>query len=70
MMFCYGPPRLLGRMVAEPDLAVIYDGVIDDRMASPSSATVETGILGGHLPTCTPRLDSEQQRDVLFPAAV
>jgi hypothetical protein len=36
MMFFYGLPGVLGRMVAEVDLTVTYDDAIDEHMAFPS----------------------------------
>ena len=66
MMFFYGLPGVLGRMVAEADLAVTYDEIIDERMAFPSiDEAVNTAILGGPLAGLyTNRLGDEQQRDV------
>jgi ubiquinone/menaquinone biosynthesis C-methylase UbiE len=66
MMFFYGLPGVLGRMVSEAKLAVTNDETIDERMAFPSvDEAVRTGILGGPLAGLyTNRLDDQQQRDV------
>lgn len=66
MMFFYGLPGVLGRMVAEATLAVTYDETIDERMAFPSiDEAVDTGILGAPLAGLyTNRLDAQQQRDI------
>ena len=55
MMFFYGLPGVLGRMVSEAKLAVTYDETIDERMAFPSvDEAVRTGSSEGHWPACTP----------------
>jgi ubiquinone/menaquinone biosynthesis C-methylase UbiE len=66
MMFFYGLPGVLGRMVGEANLAVTHDEAIDERMAFPSiDEAVDTAILGGPLAGLyTNRLKAEQQRDV------
>ena len=66
MMFFYGLPGVLGRMVAEANLAVTHDEAIEERMAFPSiEEAVNAGILGGALAGLyTNRLDAQQQRDV------
>ena len=66
MMFFYGLPGVLGRMVAEADLAVTYDEAIDERMAFPSiDAAVDAAVLGGPLAGLyASRLNAEQQAEV------
>jgi ubiquinone/menaquinone biosynthesis C-methylase UbiE len=66
MMFFYGLPGVLGRMVAEAGLAVIHDEAFDERMAFPSiDDAVDAGILGGALAGLfTNRLDAKQQAEV------
>ena len=66
MMFFYGLPGVLGRMVTEADLAITYDETIDEQMAFPSiDEAVDTGILGGPLAGLyTNRLDAQHQHDV------
>lgn len=66
MMFFYGLPGVLGRMVSEAKLAVAYDETIDERMAFPSiDEAVRTGILGSALAGLyTNRLDDRQQSEV------
>lgn len=66
MMFFYGLPGVLGRMVSEAKLTVTSDETFDERMAFPSiDEAVGTGILGSALAGLyTNRLDDEQQRDV------
>jgi hypothetical protein len=66
MMFFYGLPGVLGRMVAEADLAVTHDEAIDEHMAFPSlEEAVDAAILGGPLAGLySNRLHPEQQRDV------
>lgn len=66
MMFFYGLPGVLGRMVAEAGLSVTNDEIIDERMAFPSiDEAVQSAILGGPLAGLyANRLDDEQQRDV------
>jgi ubiquinone/menaquinone biosynthesis C-methylase UbiE len=66
MMFFYGLPGVLGRMVAEANLAVTYDEAIDERMAFPSiDDAVDAGILGGPLAGLyANRLNAQHQRDV------
>ena len=66
MMFFYGLPGVLGRMVSEAKLTVTYDEAIDERMAFPSiDEAVRTGILGSALAGLySNRLDDQQQRDV------
>jgi len=50
MMFFYGLPGVLGRMVGEVDLAVTHDVATDERMAFPSiDDAVDAAILGGPL---------------------
>ena len=68
MMFFYGLPGVLGRMVSEAKLTVTYDEDIDERMAFPSiDEAVGTGILGSALAGLyTNRLDDRQQREVLL----
>ena len=69
MMFFYGLPGVLGRMVSEAKLTVTHDETIDERMAFPSiDEAVRTGILGGALAGLySNRLDDQQQRDVRQP---
>jgi ubiquinone/menaquinone biosynthesis C-methylase UbiE len=66
MMFFYGLPGVLGRMVSEANLAVTYDETIDEQMAFPSiDEAVDTGIFGAPLAGLyANRLDDQQQRDV------
>lgn len=66
MMFFYGLPGVLGRMVAETGLSVTYDETIDERMAFPSiDDAVDAGILGGPLAGLyTNRLTAEHQTEV------
>ena len=66
MMFFYGLPGVLGRMVSEAKHTVTYDETIDERMAFPSiDEAVRTGILGSALAGLyTNRLDDRQQREV------
>ncbi len=66
MMFFYGLPGVLGRMVAEADLTVTHDEIIDERMGFPSiDEAVNTAILGGPLAGLyTNRLDAQKQGDV------
>ncbi len=66
MMFFYGLPGVLGRMVAEADLAVTCDEAFDERMAFPSiEVAVDAAILGGALAGLyTNRLNGEQQAEV------
>jgi ubiquinone/menaquinone biosynthesis C-methylase UbiE len=66
MMFFYGLPGVLGRMVSEAKLAVTHDETIDERMAFPSiDEAVRTGILGSALAGLyTNRLNDQQQGDV------
>ncbi|MGH9036751.1 MAG: class I SAM-dependent methyltransferase [Acidimicrobiia bacterium] len=67
MMFFYGLPGVLGRMVEdEANLAVIYDETIDERMAFPSiDDAVDAGILGGPLAGLYGnRLTTEHQQEV------
>jgi ubiquinone/menaquinone biosynthesis C-methylase UbiE len=66
MMFFYGLPGVLGRMVAEADLTVTCDELIDERMAFPSvDEAVNTAILGGPLAGLyANRLDVERQQEV------
>ena len=66
MMFFYGLPGVLGRMIDETDFVVTHDEAIDERMAFPSiDEAVGTGILGGPLAGLyTHRLNAEQQGDV------
>jgi ubiquinone/menaquinone biosynthesis C-methylase UbiE len=66
MMFFYGLPGVLGRMVAEADLSVTYDEAIDERMAFPSIAdAVDAAVLGGPLAGLyANRLNVEQQGEV------
>jgi ubiquinone/menaquinone biosynthesis C-methylase UbiE len=66
MMFFYGLPGVLGRMVGEAELAVTHDEAVDERMAFPSiEEAVNTAVLGGPLAGLyTNRLDAQQQGDV------
>jgi ubiquinone/menaquinone biosynthesis C-methylase UbiE len=66
MMFFYGLPGVLGRMVAEADLCVTYDEAIDERMAFPSiDDAVDAAVLGGPLAGLyANRLNVEQQGEV------
>ncbi len=66
MMFFYGLPGVLSRMVAEAGLTVIHDEAVDERMAFPSlDDAVDAGILGGPLAGLyANRLDAGQQREV------
>ena len=66
MMFFYGLPGVLGRMVAEAGLTVTHDEAVDERMAFPSiDDAVDAGILGGALAGLfTNRLDAKQQAEV------
>lgn len=66
MMFFYGLPGVLGRMVGEAGLAVIHDEAVAERMSFPSiDEAVDAGVLGGPLAGLyANRLDSEQQREV------
>jgi ubiquinone/menaquinone biosynthesis C-methylase UbiE len=66
MMFFYGLPGVLGRMVGEAGLTVIHDDAIAERMAFPSiDDAVNAGILGGPLAGLyTNRLDADQQGEV------
>ncbi|MCA1847317.1 MAG: hypothetical protein LC792_29860, partial [Actinobacteria bacterium] len=61
----YGLPGVLGRMVSEAKLAVIYDETIDERMAFPSvDEAVRMAFLGGPLAGLyTKRVDDQQERD-------
>jgi len=50
MIFFYGLPGVLARLVGEAGLAVIHDDAIDERMTFPSiDDAVQTAILGGPL---------------------
>ena len=66
MMFFYGLPGVLGRMVGEAGLTVIHDESFAERMAFPSvDDAVNAGILGGALAGLyTNRLDADQQGEV------
>ena len=66
MMFFYGLPGVLGRMVGEANLTVTHDEATDERMAFPSiDDAVNAGILGGALAGLyTNRLDDQQRREV------
>ena len=66
MMFFYGLPGVLGRMVAEVDLSVVHDETFDERMTFPSvDEAVDTAIHAGPLAGLyANRLDPDQQRDV------
>jgi ubiquinone/menaquinone biosynthesis C-methylase UbiE len=66
MMFFYGLPGVLGRMVAEADLTVTYDEAIDERMAFPSiDDAVDAAVLGGPLAGLyANRLGAQQQGEV------
>jgi ubiquinone/menaquinone biosynthesis C-methylase UbiE len=66
MMFFYGLPGVLGRMVGEAGLTVTRDEAVAERMAFPSiDEAVKAGILGGPLAGLyANRLDAEQQREV------
>ncbi|MDQ1515806.1 MAG: hypothetical protein QOE80_1636 [Actinomycetota bacterium] len=66
MMFFYGLPGVLGRMVAEAGLTVANDEAVDEFMVFPSvEKAVDAAILGGPLAGLyTNRLGPEQQHDV------
>ncbi len=66
MMFFYGLPGVLGRMVAETGLTVTHDEAFDERMTFPSiDAAVDAGILGGALAGLfNNRLDASQRAEV------
>ena len=66
MMFFYGLPGVLGRMVGEAGLTVTHDESFAERMAFPSiDDAVDAGILGGALAGLyTNRLDPSQQGEV------
>jgi ubiquinone/menaquinone biosynthesis C-methylase UbiE len=66
MMFFYGLPGVLGRMVAEANLTVTHDEAVDERMAFPSlEEAVQTAILGGPLAGLySSRLDPQKQAEV------
>jgi ubiquinone/menaquinone biosynthesis C-methylase UbiE len=66
MMFFYGLPGVLGRMVGEAGLSVIHDEATAERMAFPSiDDAVNAGILGGALAGLyANRLDAQQQGEV------
>jgi ubiquinone/menaquinone biosynthesis C-methylase UbiE len=66
MMFFYGLPGVLGRMVAEAGLTVTCDEAFDERMAYPSiDDAVDTAVLGGPLAGLyAHRLNAEQQDEV------
>lgn len=68
MMFFYGLPGVLGRMVVEDGgLAVIHDEAFDERMAFPSvDEAVSAAILGGPLAGLySNRLDAGHQDEVV-----
>ncbi|HEY2703307.1 MAG TPA: class I SAM-dependent methyltransferase [Candidatus Dormibacteraeota bacterium] len=66
MMFFYGLPGVLSRMVAETGLTVLHDEAVGGRMRFPSAeVAADAGILGGPLSGLyVNRLDPEQQREV------
>ena len=66
MMFFYGLPGVLGRMVGEAGLTVTHDESFAERMAFPSvDDAVDAGILGGALAGLyTNRLDADQRGEV------
>jgi ubiquinone/menaquinone biosynthesis C-methylase UbiE len=66
MMFFYGLPGVLGRMVAEAGLTVTYYEAIDERMAFPSiDDAVDAAVLGGPLAGLyANRLGAQQQGEV------
>jgi SAM-dependent methyltransferase len=66
MMFFYGLPGVLARMVADVGLEVIHDELIDGRMGFPSSdVAAEAAIMGAALAGLfTNRLDAAQQQEV------
>jgi len=66
MMFFYGLPGVLSRMVAEVGLSVVHDETFDERMTFPSvDEAVDTAIHAGPLAGLfANRLVPEQQRDV------
>jgi ubiquinone/menaquinone biosynthesis C-methylase UbiE len=66
MMFFYGLPGVLGRMVAEADLAVTHDEALEEHMAFPSiEEAVDAAILGGPLAGLfNNRLNPQHQDDV------
>ena len=65
MVFSYGLPGVLGRMVSEAKLAVTYDETIDERMAFPSvDEAVRMAFLAGPLAGLyTKSVDDQQARD-------
>jgi hypothetical protein len=66
MMFFYGLPGVLSRMVSETGLTVLHDEVVDARMRFPSiEMAAEAAILGGPLSGLyVNRLDPDQQEEV------
>lgn len=66
MMFFYGLPGVLSRMVGETGLTVLHDEVVDARMRFPSvEAAAEAAILGGPLAGLyVNRLDPAHQEEV------
>lgn len=66
MMFFYGLPGVLSRMVAEAGLAVLHDQIVDARMVFPSvAAAVDAALLATPLSGLyANRLDPAQQLEV------
>lgn len=66
MMFFYGLPGVLSRMVTEAGLTVVHDECVDGRMRFPSiEAAAEAPVLGGPLAGIyANRLDAGQQAEV------
>lgn len=66
MMFFYGLPGVLPRMLGEANLEVVHDEAFDGRMRFPSiEEAVDAGILGGPLAGLyANRLDPDHQREV------
>ncbi len=66
MLFFYGLPGVLSRMVGEAGLTVVHDEAVDERMSFPSiDEAVSAGILGGPLAGLyANRLGPDQQREV------
>src|SRR5438270_11721481 len=66
MMFFYGLPGVLSRMVAEAGLRVLHDETVDGRMRFPSVETAsEAAIIGTPLSGLyANRLDAAQQQEV------
>lgn len=66
MMFFYGLPRVLSRMLAEAGLEVVHDELVEEPMrVGPVERAVDTAVLGGPLAGLfVNRLNAEQQAEV------